>query len=288
MGESGKTAYRHDRALLLSGGGARGAYEIGVWKHLCEKGWRPDLICGTSVGSINGAAIAAGLSLGELLALWQSIERDKIFRVSILRRVWNFILRRGFVPYMDTRPLRAFLASALDVEKIRESDIELVISAVNILSSEVAYFSNGSIDIDHVMASCAIPILFPWQYLDGEPYWDGSVMANTPIAPALERDVREIVVVLLSPVGGVDLPLPRGQREAVERLFEHVMIGSYRALSAHKPMGGSEEVRIATVAPQRMLGFHSMLSFSQTQADELILAGYEDAKSQLAEFFEAR
>ena len=56
MGETGETAYRRDRALLLSGGGARGAYEIGVWKYLCEMKWRPDLICGTSVGSVNGAA----------------------------------------------------------------------------------------------------------------------------------------------------------------------------------------------------------------------------------------
>jgi len=55
--------YRSDRALILSGGGARGAYEIGVWKRLCEMSWRPDLICGTSVGAINGAAIAAGLPL---------------------------------------------------------------------------------------------------------------------------------------------------------------------------------------------------------------------------------
>jgi NTE family protein len=302
MGETGETAYRRDRALLLSGGGARGAYEIGVWKYLCEMKWRPDLICGTSVGSINGAAIAAGLSPDDLVMLWRSIGRDKIFRVSILRRIMNFILRRGFLPYMDTRPLRKFLESVLDIDKIRNSDIELVISAVNILSSEIAYFNSKSIGIDHIMASCAMPILFPWQYVDGKPYWDGGVMANTPIAPALERGAREIIVVLLSPVGGADLPLPKNQREAVARLFEHALIGSYEAFRSHLSKGkkgkvvldvfsrgtsAKEEVRIATVAPERMLGFHSMLSFSQEQADELIIAGYEDAKSQLVDFFEA-
>ena len=61
--------YRHDRALILSGGGTRGAYEIGVWKYLCEVKWQPDLICGTSVGAINGAGITAGLSLDDLIGL---------------------------------------------------------------------------------------------------------------------------------------------------------------------------------------------------------------------------
>jgi NTE family protein len=303
MSEPGETAYRRDRALLLSGGGARGAYEIGVWKHLCEMGWRPDLICGASVGSINGAAIAAGLPPDELVALWRSIGRDKIFRVSFLRRIANFVLRRGFLPYMDTRPLRRFLESTLVIDKIRNSDIELVISAVDILSSEITYFNSKSIGIDHIMASCAVPILFPWQYVDGKPYWDGGVMANTPIAPALERKAREIIVVLLSPVGGADLPLPKNHREAVERLFEHALIGSYEAFRSHlskehrgkgilevflRAMSAKEAVRIATVAPEKMLGFQSMLSFSEEQADELILAGYEDAKNQLADFFEAR
>ena len=103
--------------------------------------------------------------------------------ISIFKRLGNVIRHRGFTPYLDTRPLRLFLESALNVDKIRNSDIEPVTSAVYLLSSKIAYFNNGSITV-------------------------GYVMANTPIAPALERDVSEIVVVLLSPVGGADLPLP--------------------------------------------------------------------------------
>jgi NTE family protein len=277
--------YRHDRALILSGGGARGAYEIGVWKYLCEMEWRPDLICGTSVGSINGAAIAAGLSVEDLVTLWRSLDRGRIFRVPVLRRVMNFIRRRGFTAYMDTRPLRAFLESLLDVDAIRTSDIELVISAVNVLSSEISYFGNESIGIDHIMASSAIPMLFPWQYVKGKPYWDAAVMVNTPIAPAMERQAREIVVVLLSPVGGTDLPLPTTQHEALERLFEHALIGSYEAFRSHISREQEGRTRIATVSPGRMLGFQSMLSFSGKQSDALIDTGYEDAKAQLAELF---
>ena len=293
--------YRHDRALILSGGGARGAYEIGVWRYLCEMKWRPDLVCGTSVGSINGAAITAGLSLEDLIGLWMSIERGKVFRIPMLRRILNFILRRRFVSYMDTRPLRSLLDLEIDVAEIRRSNIELVISAINILSSEIVYFNNSSISIDHIMASSAIPILFPWQYIDGVPYWDAGVMVNTPIAPAMERKVKEIIVVLLSPVGGgADLPLPKSQRGAIERLFEHALIGSYEAFMSHlseeqKGTGGQnvffheapvrEKSRIVTVAPGKMLGFHSMLDFTKKQSDELIHAGYEDARDQLTDFF---
>lgn len=293
--------YRNDRALILSGGGARGAYEIGVWKHLCEMKWRPDLICGTSVGAINGAAITAGLPLEDLLMLWKSIERGRIFRIPIWRRILNFILRRGFMAYMDTGPLRSLLVSEIEIGNIRKSEIELVISAVNVLSSEIAYFNNSSIGIDHIMASSAIPVLFPWQYIGGKPYWDAGAMVNTPIAPAVEREAKEIIVVLLSPVGGADLPLPRNHREAAERLFEHSLIGSFEAFRTHlseeqrnsgfldilyRGISAKRKMKIVTVSPEKMLGFHSMLDFSKKQADELIQAGYEDARTQLKDFFE--
>ena len=68
---------RH-RALILSGGGARGAYQVGVWKFLQEIGWNPDLICGTSVGAVNASAIGCGLNLQEMVHLWKTIERGRI------------------------------------------------------------------------------------------------------------------------------------------------------------------------------------------------------------------
>ena len=291
--------YRHDRALILSGGGTRGAYEIGVWKYLCEAKWQPDVICGTSVGAINGAGITSGLSIDDLIGLWKRIESDLVTGISVFKRLGNLFRRKEFTPYMDTTPLRAFLESTLNIDKIRNSDIELVVCAVNLLSSEIAYFNNSSISVDHIMASSAIPVVFPWQYIDGKPHWDGGVMANTPIAPALERDVSEIVVVLLSPVGGPDLPLPRNHREAVERLFEHALIGSYEAISSYISQerkgdtildsffqwaSGKKSLRIATVAPRKMLGFRAMMDFSSGQSEELIDSGYRDAREQLAGF----
>ncbi|MCB1307219.1 MAG: patatin-like phospholipase family protein [Leptospiraceae bacterium] len=299
-----KKKYR--RALILSGGGARGAYQVGVWKFLLEMGWKPDLICGTSVGAINATAIGCGMNLEELIQLWKTIERGRVFRISILRQILHVLMRRGFTPFFDTAPLKQLLHERMDVPMLRHSPHEIVITAVNILTSEIKFFNQDVIDIEHVMASSAIPLLFPWQYIDGEPHWDGGVMMNNPILPALERGCREIIVVLLSPVGGSRLPLPRNRRDAIERVFEQQLIGSYEAFLAHlawdyklrqeqnflrnwtRRAWNLNDLRLVTVAPQRMLGFHSILNFSNRQADNLIREGFIDAKNQLASFFDMK
>lgn len=293
---------RRNRALVLSGGGARGAYQAGVWKYLLERNWKPDLICGTSVGAVNATAIASGLDLTEVIQIWKTIERGKIYRVSLWRQLKHMLFERGFMPVMDTEPMKRLLEEKIRVDKIRSSDIEVVITAVNILNSQLKFFNNRQIDVEHVMASAAIPILFPWQYIDGQPYWDGGIMANTPIMPALERGVKEIIVVLLSPVGGAKMTTPQSRKQAIERVFEMSLIGSYESFMAHlaweyKARAQQNivqkfvrrtltlgDVRIATVAPVRMLGFHSILNFSTRQADLMISEGYADAKNQLAPF----
>ncbi len=291
------------RALVLSGGGARGAYQIGVWKYLQERNWRPDLICGTSVGAINSVGIGCGLNLDELIHIWRAIERGKVYRISLWQQLRRFFARSGFVPVMDTEPFKHFLTERLRLQHLRKSDMEIIITAVNILTSELKFFHKKDIDIEHVMASSAIPILFPWQYVDGAPHWDGGVMANTPILPALERGAKEIIVVLLSPVGGSHLPLPTSRRQAIERAFEQSLIGSYEAFMSHlafeqKLRSNANlieklvrktltlgDIKIATVAPTRMLGFYSILNFSNRQVDNLLREGYTDARGHLGDFF---
>ncbi len=291
------------KALILSGGGARGAYQAGVLKFLKEMNWEPDLICGTSVGAINAVAIGCGLSVEDIILLWKAIEKKQVYKISIWKQIQYYLTRRNFVPLMDTEPLKNLLLHFFDISRLRNYDKEIIITAVNIFTSQLKFFNNKVIDIEHVMASSAIPILFPWQYIDGEPYWDGGVMANTPILPALERGVKEIIVVLLSPVGGQKLPLPKSRRQAIERVFEQSLIGSYQAFMSHiawqkkikwqkgllgfmaKRIITIEDIKIATVAPVKMLGFGSLLRFTQRQADFLLHAGYNDARYQLAEFF---
>lgn len=295
-----KTKSRKTRALILSGGGARGAYQVGVWRYLTQKGWHPDIICGTSVGSINAVAIGSGLPLSQLMELWRVIERGSIFQVSLWRKLRNFLLRRGFTPMMDTGPLRKLLTRTVDWDHIRQSQQQIFITAVHVLSSELKFFSNQDLSVDHVMASSAIPLLFPWAWIDGEPYWDGGVMANTPILPAIEQEASEIIVVLLSPVGSDrTLEMPRKRSQVLERVFEQSLIGSYQSLVGYLGIAQQKDIwarlwrqfsnqpfrygstRVLTVGPKEMMGMKSILNFSSRQAKKLMEQGYQDALEQI-------
>lgn len=275
------------RALVLSGGGARGAFQVGVWNYLLEKGWDPDLICGTSVGAINAVAIGSGMPLEKLMHIWKTLNHRSAYRLQLLRFLGAAIFGRSFQPLMDTAPLRSTITNALDIEALHRSRRDIVITAVNMLTSQISLFNQRDITVDHVMASSAMPILFPWQTIDGQPHWDGGVMANTPLFPALEQAVDEIVVVLLSPVGHADQSVPKNVREAGELVFEHFLLGSYQSTQhEHSPaFAGDRRPRILTVAPTRMLGFRSLLNFSVKQSLRLIDEGYRNAKEQLGDLF---
>jgi NTE family protein len=199
--------------------------------------------------------------------------------------------------------MRKMVTRHLDIEALRKSRIHVIITAVNVLTARLHLFNQHVIDVDHVMASSAMPILFPWQQIDGEPYWDGGVMANSPLLPALERGVDEIIVVLLSPVGNIPAVFPGSLTHAMELVFEHFLIGSCQTALAsrgwpapknsgeypslpHTGQMGEREVpgpTIKTVSPSRMLGFRSMLNFSVRQARWLIGEGYRNARSQLGD-----
>lgn len=140
------------RALVLSGGGGRGAYQAGVWAWLQERGWKPDLVSGSSVGAINGAAIASGMSGEGLKELWYSIDGKQVLR----RRRWqNFVhwvkglfgSVQGFAPLFDTSPLRELLTEKLDMAAVRASETELVVTAVRILDAAVRYFDGRGIGV---------------------------------------------------------------------------------------------------------------------------------------------
>jgi NTE family protein len=288
------------KALILSGGGARGAFQVGVWKYLREINWTPDLICGTSIGAVNAAAIGSGMSVERLIDIWKTHNRSEIYRLKVLKFLSSALYGRPFKAVLDTAPMRAMLTRHLNLEALRRSPIEIVISAVHLATGRLHLYNQDVIEIDHLMASSAMPILFPWQPIRGELYWDGGVMANSPLFIALERKIEEIIVVLLSPVGHRPLPPPATLREGLELLLEHFLLGSYQTTMpvtnglamhacdeaphkgphAQKVIENGLQPRISLIAPTEMLGFTSLLNFSARQVNRLIQAGYHNARSQ--------
>ncbi len=293
-----------ERALVLSGGGARGAYQVGVIKYLNELGWIPDMICGTSIGAINAVAWGSGMTVDQISALWFMYDRKKIRRFSLRGFLNTLKNRRKYSPPADIRSIRTVLETHIDIHALRKSKTRILISALNMKTGQIRYFTNKIIDIHHIMAATAIPMVFPWQYIDGIPHWDAGLMANTPIAPALALNAREIIVVLHSPVGAFETDEPKTGKQALNLAVEHMLIGSYTALLPDNtwrltpnaevfdtPRYGSpgldlslNDVTLRIVAPPEILGIESMFNYSMAQAKKLINEGYTNAKMQLGPF----
>jgi NTE family protein len=294
------------RALILAGGGARGAFQIGVYKYLAERNWVPDIICGTSVGAINAAGIGSGLDAHDLVRLWTTYNRRRMYRLNLIPFLSYFLSGRALKPLLDTRLLQAMVSDHVDFDHLKHNRTKVVISTVNVLTSRPCFFDNSQIRLEHILASGAMPVLFPWQYIDGVPHWDGGTMANIPLQPALDFGADEIIIVLLSPVTHTPQEFPKNVRIALEMVFEQLLAGSYASVyeSALKtlkvedrpllspqlkyttkyPKSHNTPPNIITLAPGKMLGFNSLLNFSVSQAKQLIDEGYKTASTHLKPF----
>jgi NTE family protein len=270
--------------LVLSGGGGRGAYEFGVYKALREGGFRPQVLSGTSVGAITAAAIASGLSLAEMEAMWEELGTFRVLRPRV--DYWRFPKWTHFV---HLSPLRRFLERHIRFERIRESPVRLRVAAVDVSTGELVVFTNRDLTVEHLLASSAIPILFPMVQIDGRAYWDGGVAANTPIGPAIEAGANAIYVILLSPVGAVPLEPPRNLWEAFTRYSELRLLGNLKedikqaqAVNRLIDRGLADprwrRVEFHIISPAESLGLTSTLNFNARNAKRFIEWGHSDGQ----------
>lgn len=292
------------RALVLSGGGGRGAYQVGVWRRLQELQWMPDMVCGTSIGAINGALIGSGWDADQMQQLWGRLHEKKVFKISAWRqfkyRVNKLLGRHPNWPaLMDNTPAREMLTEVIDLQRLRLDQPRVVVAATNVCRSRLEYFSGDTLTVEHILASCSIPVVFPWCEIDGELYWDGGVMANTPIAPAIAAGATEILVVLMAPLAGERVDPPQSTRQALSWAFDMITIGSAKNLaqSLVHHFGGdlldyersmSERhlvelggIRIGIVEPSLASGLDSVLDLDPHNVANRIEAGYEDASTQI-------
>ena len=208
--------------LVFQGGGALGAYQAGVYQALHESQIEPDWIIGTSIGAINASLIAGNERedrLHRLDEFWRRMRRKEFWGLSTwpglsdTTAYWSTLL--GGIPgffepnplaflgahyplgkdkagFYSTAPLEKTLTELVDFALVKRCMPRLTVGAAHVRSSQMRYFDSRetAISVRHVMASGALPPAFPAVRIDGELYWDGGILSNTPTEPIFDDNPR--------------------------------------------------------------------------------------------------
>ena len=258
--------------LVLQGGGALGAYQAGAYEALCDGGYRPSWVAGISIGAINAALIAGNpieRRVERLHEFWNTVTagsiaalpgmpsdgnaRGLINEVSAMATALygrpGFFTPRfppaplqtpgtlGALSLYDTTALRDTLMRLVDFELLNNGSTRLSVGAVNVKNGNFAYFDTDhqTIDVRHIMASGALPPGFPPVEIDGEWYWDGGLVSNTPLNYVLDQpgSARRLVfqIDLFAATGQLPVDLPQVFERAKDiRFSSRTRLNTDRAL----------------------------------------------------------
>jgi NTE family protein len=217
------TATAEQIVLVCQGGGALGAYQGGVFQALEEAGITPDWVIGTSIGAINAALIAGnapGQRLERLVAFWHQVRQGSLaqffaaapltagastaataitglpgFFTPNYAAAWlgtNWPLGAERAGFYGCAPLQRTLEKLIDFDRLNNGDMRLTVGAANVRTGQMRYFDtrNEKLSVAHVMASGALPPAFPAIRIDGDLYWDGGVLSNTPVEAVFDDNPR--------------------------------------------------------------------------------------------------
>lgn len=178
-------------ALVLCGGGSRGAVEAGLYLALEELRVGIDLVVGSSIGALNGALIASGMPARELAGYWRQLRRSDLAVVS-WASLFQGLAADGL---LSARAFRRHLDRVLPVRTFEELRIALVVVATDLMSGAAVELRAGSLS-DAVLASCAVPGLFPPVPWNGRQLIDGGVAKNLPVDVALREGTERVIGIL--------------------------------------------------------------------------------------------
>lgn len=250
--------------LVLEGGGAKGAYQVGVIKYLYEQGINIDIVVGTSIGSINGALIAQG-DFDKLYEIWSNLKYSDLFDLSDVKfkalakkdidmnlikymtSKFTSIVKKGGI---DTSRMRKFGMSCIDEDKLRSSGIDygLVTYCLSDMKPVEIYIKDipkGEL-VDYILASSRLPG-FKQELFNGKYYLDGGVYNNCPINLVEAKGKKNIIVIYAGP-----------------KKKEYI---------------GKKGTTILEIMPREPLSH--ILDFDKKQITRMINLGYYDAKKKI-------
>lgn len=242
-------------ACIFQGGGALGAYQVGAFRAIHERGYAPNFLAGVSIGSINSAIVAGNpreKQIDKLMEFWDMITPtlwgDTLMdfetfelthhlhnRLGALRSLFfglDGFFKPRFIPpsaftqdtpdklsYYDTSELRNTLENLIDFDRINDKKVTLCLGAVNITSGEMEFFNNQMVTItpEHVMASGALPPGFPAIKIGEDYFWDGGIYANTPLVTVLDALPEQDTLCFVVDCFSLKGPLPQNMDQLEER-----------------------------------------------------------------------
>jgi NTE family protein len=196
-------------AFVLAGGGSLGAVQVGMLKALTRLGVAPDFVVGASVGAINGVCFAMEpdeQGVARLERIWLRLHRADIFPLSATSSILAALGRRDHL--VTPAPLRALIESELPGQRLEDARIPCYVVATDVLSGEEIALASGPV-APALLASAAIPAVFPVVSIDGRHLMDGGVANNTPISTAVDLGATRVVVLPTGMSCALDGP-PRG------------------------------------------------------------------------------
>ncbi len=237
--------------LVLAGGGANGAFEAGVVAAIEEAGLRPTVLSGTSAGALNVAGLAHGLRARDLIAAWEEIRAGDVYRLR--RDLWRALRPGGWLRgrglagralegvgwtwLLETTPLRETLLEVIGAEVLDvPDDLAVSISAVEKPTGDLVRFTNRlppghrrspsyrevDLGVEHLLASAAIPLAFRPAEHAGTRWWDGGLVANTPLAPAMAHE-PDAVIVVTTATRQRPAPHPESLADAIGLLIDNLL-----------------------------------------------------------------
>jgi NTE family protein len=340
-------------ALVLQGGGALGAYQAGVYDALAESGIEPDWIAGISIGGINAAIIAGNppdMRVDRLREFWTRVTSTEPWNwfgwrevkgdharkllnhlsanLALTQGAEGFFTARKISPWLqpsgtpeatsfyDTQELKRTLERLVDFDRINASLLRFSVGAVNVRTGNFVYFdtTTHTIKPEHVMASGALPPAFPAIEIEGEHYWDGGLVSNTPLQWVVESEPRRDTLAFQVDLWSARGDFPRTMLNTVTREKEIRYSSRTRAgtdqfkriqklrcaaagLLEQLPeslKNGREARLLGTVADRKVFniihliyrarnyeGYAKDYEFSRTSMEEHWRAGYHDARRTL-------
>jgi NTE family protein len=261
-------------AFVLSGGGNQGVGQVGMLRALIERGIVPDVVIGTSAGALNGAAVAYAPNLtgvAQLAAVWEQLQTDHVFPGGRIHRAWN-VVRRG-THLFGNEGLAALIHHSTPARSFSDLEVPLRVITTDLDTGEEVVIARGPLK-PALLASTALPGVFPIVHHCGRRLVDGGVVNNVPLWHALSGPVDRIFVLNVS--SGAGEHVVRSPLDVVMTSFMHARNQRYE-LERRQAIEHVDIIDLPRPPDTREL-------FDFSGARELIDAGYELSVAKLDEY----